>query len=146
MGGVFKPIICVVSSKSDLNSQLLKKSSNIEFYGLKTPRRQDSVIFCWNFCLFIEQVESNPSKNRFTPINSRSNFLYVKSDTIFWFPSAELWDKSGQNYDFSSYLKGLKIGSKLWVYRRITKNYGFEHPPRTPKNNGLKHMCDTIKS
>merc|ERR1712071_192130 len=71
----------------------------------------------------------NPSKNRFTPINSRSIFLYVKSDTIFWFPSAELWDKSGQNYDFSSYLKGLKIGSKLWVYRRITKNYGFEHPP-----------------
>ena len=26
-------------------------------------------------------------------------------------------------------LKGLKIGSELWVSRKMTKNYGSEHPP-----------------
>ena len=45
---------------------------------------------------------------------------------------AKLWIKLGQNYCFSSYLNASKIGSELWVYRQITKNYESEHPPIFP--------------
>ena len=87
------------------------------------------VFLVGNYVCPLKKLNRILQKNRFTIINSRSNFSCLKRDIIFWFSSAKLWDKSGQNYDFSSYLKGFKIGSKLWVYRQITKNYGFEHPP-----------------
>ena len=52
--------------------------------------------------------------------------------------SAKLWLKIGQNYGLSSDLKASKIGSKLWVHRQITKNYGSEQKKKVEKH---KRLC-----
>jgi len=90
--------------------------------------------------LLIKQVESTP-KNRSKTSESRSNLWCVKHETIFKVfylkigkKSLKLWIQIGQNDGFPSDLKASKIGSKLWVYRKFTKNYGSEHPPLKEPN------------